>query len=235
MGMVLAKNKKMKIIAKIQIRENEKHHWMLKDNAIWEKCLDNLCQAEVIDYIFIWTDDKKIKELITSYNDVWIFDRPKDMIHYGNSLNTINDWHNIFENHIRKHLGNDYNDIAIIFHININLALITPDTWKKMYHKLMENDKANGIFPVVKVKPHLYMLNPMTGFVFPILEQPGLDRQKYPQLYRKLGSWIEHTKRLKIAGIYNVLWHEIPQREAIDIETKEDLEMAQYFAKRRHK
>lgn len=226
----------MKIIAKIQIRTNQKHHWKLGDKEIFERCIESLSKTRIIDYVYVWTNDeiiiKKYKTRDAS-NLLQVFERPLDMIHYGNSLTTVNDWHATFDGHIKSHLGMNYEHIAIIFHVNINLALITPNTYKAMYHQLMEDDKANGIFPVVKVKPHLYMQNHLTGYLFPIWEQQGLDRQKYPQLYRKLGSWVEHVKRPKIAGVNRILQHEVLPSEAIDIETKQDLEMANYFIERR--
>lgn len=217
-------------IAKIQIRStNKKHLWKISDKTVFEMCIDNLHKTGLIDYIFVWIDDYKTLPIADNDATIVCCDRPKDMLHYGNSLRIITEWHNAFNQNIIDYLGGKYRDIAIVFHININLALISPYTYQVMYNRLMEDDKANSIFPVVKIKPHLFMENPNTKFLFPIWSMPALDRQKYPQLYRRLGSWVEHVKRPKIAGGDRALWFQIPHTEAIDIENTTDLEMAKYF------
>jgi len=217
-------------IAKTSIRStNTKHLWKIGDKTVFEICVNNLLDTKLIDYIFIWIDDRATLPVLNN-NAVIYFDRPKDMIHYGNSLTTIPEWQEHFEGQIREFLGRqDYDDITINFHFNINLALISPATYQTMYFRLMEDPSANNIFPVAHVKPHLFIENPRTGYLFPVWHQVSLDRQKYPNLYRQIGSYISHLKRPVVAGLPNSLWHVIPQKEAIDIETKEDLEMTEYF------
>jgi len=226
-------------IAKIQIRStNKKHLWKIGNKTLFEICIDNLLKTELIDNIFMWVDDiDTLKDLVkkAGYLDsIHFIKRPRSMIHYGNSITTISDWHNNFTQEIINHLGDKINDIAIVFHININFALISSYTYQVLYNKLMEDDKANSIFPITQIKPHLFTINPQTNYLFPIWQMSGLDRQLYPPLYRRLGSSIEHVKREKIANNERILWHQVPLAESIDIETETDLEMAKYFISKKN-
>ncbi|MCP3955322.1 MAG: hypothetical protein GY697_24340, partial [Desulfobacterales bacterium] len=103
----------------------------------------------------------------------------------------------------------------------------------RMYVKLMEDELADVIYPVTEVEPHLYMENPATGYLFPIWDDPGLDRQKFPRLFRRVGVTISHRVRQKESPFQHRLHHEIDREEALDIHTEDDLFMAAAFLKRR--
>ncbi|MBW1804209.1 MAG: hypothetical protein JRJ85_26190, partial [Deltaproteobacteria bacterium] len=103
----------------------------------------------------------------------------------------------------------------------------------QMYIKLMEDELAEVIYPVVEVEPHLYMENPQTGYLFPVWDDPGLDRQKFPTLYRRVGITLRHQKRTKESPFNRRLHHEIPYEESLDLHSEDDIIVAEAFLRRR--
>ena len=55
----------------------------------------------------------------------------------------------------------------IVVGLNCNICLLKGETLRQMYIKLMEDELAEVIYPVVDVEPHLCMVNPERVIFFP--------------------------------------------------------------------
>lgn len=191
--------------------------------------LQNAIEAGFIEELFIFTDDEEAKEIATGLG-CNIINRPKEMIFYNGGFSNPSTWWPYVESKIQEALGS-IGDITVS--LNCNVCLLKGETMRQMYIRLMEDELASVIFPVVDVEPHLYMENPVTGYLFPIWEDPGLDRQKYPKLFRRVGVNIGHRKRSQICAHPKTLHHLIPFEESIDVHSLEDITLAEAFLSKR--
>ena len=194
-------------------------HWALK----------NATDAGFIDEIFVITEDQEIADTARQLN-CRVIERPREMLFYYGGFLEHTEWTK-YVNEKKKAILKAEPDISV--GLNCNICLLEGETLRQMYVKLMEDELASSIFPVVEVEPHLYMINSETGYLFPIWDDTGLDRQRFPKLYRRIGVAITHNKRL-VEIVYNRnLHHVISRKESIDIHSEDDLKIAEMFLKER--
>ena len=191
--------------------------------------LKHALDAGFMDEIFVFTEDQEIAQ-ITEQMGCKVIERPKEMIFYHGGFSNPNEWGRYFEAKIKGAMGGVGN---IIVGLNCNICLLKGETLRQMYVRLMEDELAQVIYPVVEVEPHLYMENTETGYLFPVWDDPGLDRQKFPKLYRRVGVTIRHKKRTEESPFQKRLHHVIPFEESLDLHSEDDILMAQAFLKRR--
>lgn len=191
--------------------------------------LKNALDAGFIDEIFVFTEDSEIAETTRALG-CRVVDRPKEMIFYNGGFSSPVEWDRFFEEQIAA-VTKARPDILV--GLNCNICLLKGETLRRMYIRLMEDELAGTIFPVVETEPHLYMENPQTGYLFPIWEDPGLDRQKFPKLFRRIGVSISHRQRIEASPLIRKLHHEVSFEEAIDIHSSEDIFLAEAFLNRR--
>ncbi len=191
--------------------------------------LKNAIDSGFMDEIFVFTEDNEIAE-VTESLACRVVKRPKEMLFYNGGFSMPSAWDEYFQTRIKKQVGST-GDITV--NLNCNICLLLGETLRQMYIRLMEDELAETIFPVVEVEPHIYMVNPVTHYLFPIWEDPGLDRQKFPKLYRRIGISINHKKRSGQASCTRRLHHVISYEESLDIHSQEDIDLAEYYLGKR--
>jgi CMP-N-acetylneuraminic acid synthetase len=191
--------------------------------------LKNAVDAGFIDEIFVITEDEEIADTAKSLS-CRVIERPREMLFYNAGFSKPSDWGAYIKKKRTEIIKGDP-DISV--GLNCNICLLQGETLRKMYIRLMENDVAGSIFPVVEVEPHLYMENPNTGYLFPVWDDPGIDRQQFPKLYRRIGIPIDHNQRIVNSVYWRQLYHTIPFEESIDIHGEQDLKIAELFLSER--
>lgn len=190
--------------------------------------LKEMKKCSFLDEICVWTESEEVGEVAREFG-CHILERPREMVHYGAGFFTIDEWRKCVSDQLLDRYGTAGN---IQVHLNCNHVLFRAETLEAMFDKLMEDENATVIYPMYKVDPHLYMVNPNTNYLFPVWDSPGMDRQKFPQLYRKVDIYIRHALRPKLPGDKE-LFHIIPWHEGRDIQGEEDLEFAGYMLSKR--
>ena len=191
--------------------------------------LKSALDAGFIDEIFVFTEDSELAD-VTRDLGCRLIDRPKEMIFYNGGFSNPMEWDKYFRNQMAAVLKAPP-DISV--GLNCNICLLKGESLRQMYINLMEDELAGVIFPVVEVEPHLYMENPQTGYLFPVWEDPGLDRQKFPKLYRKIGINISHNRRTANMAHHLSLHHEVSFEESLDVHSEEDLKLAEFYLTQR--
>jgi len=193
--------------------------------------LQNAIDAGFIDEIFVITEDEEIAAVARELS-CHVIERPREMLFYNGGFSKPSDW----GEYIRKNkiqITKSEPDISV--GLNCNICLLRGETLRQMYIRVMEDEVAGSIFPVIEVEPHLYMENQNTGYLFPVWDDPGIDRQQYPKLYRRIGIPIDHNKRIHEKVYWRSLYHVIGLEESIDIHTEQDLKIAELFMNERLK
>jgi CMP-N-acetylneuraminic acid synthetase len=191
--------------------------------------LKNALDAGFMDDIFVFTEDEQVARVTESLG-CKVVKRPREMLYYNGGFARPDEWGTYLKNEITEKMGAP---VDIRVSLNCNVCLLTGETLRRMYVKLMEDEVALHVWPVVEVEPHLYMENPNTGHLFPVWDAPGLDRQKFPKLYRRIGVAVYHEVRAQSSYCAKDLFHEISFEESLDIHSTEDLFIAEAFLKRR--
>jgi hypothetical protein len=107
--------------------------------------------------------------------------------------------------------------------------LLSANTLEKMYDRLLEDEQAHVIYPVYKVDPHLYLSRSLEEEFHPVWEYQGLDRQKYPQLFRKVNAFIHHPLRPRFKQPLKELHHIVPWYEGKPYLQGDTIEFAKYL------
>ncbi len=99
----------------------------------------------------------------------------------------------------------------IFLYLDPAFLLFSADNLENMFDLLMEDEQMHVIYPVYKVDPHIYLKKKSSEDFFPVWEYAGLDRQKYPQLFRKIGLYLFHAGRPRYKqpvkeGYYPIPW-----------------------------
>lgn len=190
--------------------------------------LKHALDAGFMDDVFVFTEDEEVAQVTESLG-CSVVERPKEMLYYNGGFSTPSEWGELLKCKIEEKIKAPAD---IIVGLNCNVCLIKGETLRRMYVKLMEDELAGAIYPVVEVEPHLYMENPVTRYLFPVWDDPGLDRQKFPKLFRKIGVPISHRPRIRKGHCARHLYHEIPFEESLDVHCEEDLFLAETFLSR---
>jgi len=207
-----------------------KNSFKIAGKPLMEWFLDEITQAECIDYTFVWTESEEIAEITTKYRNVHAIHRPKSMIHYASGFHSAAYWDQYVADRMKEIAGTS-GDLRI--HLNCNNVLLRADTIEAMYDKLLESAEYHLIQAYTPIDPHIFMIH--NGEPFPVWSKPGLDRQKHPQLYRKSSISIYHTKRAESMYINKELPHIIPRTEAFDFQNSDDIHFAEYMLNKRHR
>jgi CMP-N-acetylneuraminic acid synthetase len=190
--------------------------------------LKNALDSGVMDEIFVFTEDEEVAKITTALG-CSVVERPREMLYYNSGFSNPNEWIQFLDQQIIEKIGSAGD---VVVSLNCNICLLKGETLRRMYVRLMEDELAEVIFPVVEIEPHLYMENPMTGYLFPIWDDPGLDRQKFPKLFRRIGVSITHAKRASETILRRKLHHEIPYEESLDLHSETDLIIAEALMKK---
>lgn len=195
---------------------------------IWH-FLQEMRKAKFLDEIAVWSESEEVAEVVRECGCT-PFVRPREMVHYASGFASPAEWRECINSQLTEHFGNAGN---IQVHLNCNYLMLRAATLERMYDTLLEDPQANLIVPIYPVDPHLYIINEATRYLFPVWEYPGLDRQKYPQLYRKVGVSIRHVLRGAFGRPENELYHQIPRHEGVDVQNAEDIPFAEYLLAKR--
>jgi CMP-N-acetylneuraminic acid synthetase len=192
---------------------------------------DAIRDSGIVDRTYVFTEDPEIAAL-TERAGGTVIPRTKDQVFYNGGFSPAADWGRHVTDFIERDAGPRESRVDMA--LNCNFCLLTGGTLARMYYTLMEHEFATEIVGVTPVEPHLFMVNPATGTLFPVWHEPGLDRQKYPPLVRLVGGVaLYHRKREAESHMPKRLHHTLTAWEALDVQSAEDVEMAEYVLHRR--
>lgn len=225
----------MKVFAVISARGisgglPRKNLYPLLGRPMLDYALEALRESRVIDRTYVFTEDDEIARVTEAAGGV-VVPRTKDQLFYAGGFSPPSAWAEHIRSFIERDLGPPQSWVSV--NMNCNLCLVTGETIARMFFTLMEHDSATQIEGVTRVEPHLFTVNPSTGLLFPVWHDPGLDRQQYPPLVRTVGIGVLHHQRQSWGTHPKRLCHEMPPWEALDVQTEDDVEMAEYFLSRR--
>jgi len=192
--------------------------------------LTEMKKCTFLEGIAVWTESEEVAEVVRECGCVHL-ERPLEMVHYTSGFSNASEWSALVTEQLMEHFQTTGN---VQIHLNCNHTLLKASTLETMFDKLMEDPMAGMITPIYRIEPHIYMENPHTGSLFPVWESKGLDRQKYPQLFRLVGINIRHAPRCA-TGINRELFHEIPWSEGRDIQHEDDIEFAEFVLGKRYR
>lgn len=191
--------------------------------------LEEMRKCAFLDALCVWTESEEIARIADSLGCVPLH-RPKSMVHYGSSFHTPFAWDQYAGDRIYEALGY-FGEIQVS--LNCNYVLFTAESLERMYHLLMDDGVSNDIFPYYPVEPHLYMIHPAMPQAFPIWECPGVDRQNFPPLYRRIGIAITHVQRPQAKGQRRSLHHIVKPWEGWDVQSPDDVPFAEFMLEKR--
>lgn len=190
--------------------------------------LEEAKKAKFIDHTFIWTEDEELKQ-ITMDCGCMILPRSKDQVFYHGGFSNPNDWGPERTENIENFLDGKI-DIAV--HLNCNYCLITADILEGMYRTLMEDRNAKDIWPVAKFHGDLFQV--YNNMLFPVWHCQDLPRQGYPPLVlRGSGISITHEKRQREGVELRSAYYDVPAHYLLDVHDEEDVELAEYYLRKR--
>ena len=201
-------------------------------------------KSNVIDRLYVFTEDKEIAQITRDMG--WqVIPRPERMVEYNHPQFNSEEIQRHQNRHILMDLGATQSEIEQgllrykvkgIFHFNCNHCLISPETIRGMHDKLKNTAGATRICLGFKVDPHLFIINSETGAPFPVWHQQGLDRRDYPPLSRLYPdtNFFLIDRLMKLPKKRQIIY-EIGREEALDVHTSEDIELAEFYLRRRQK
>jgi len=230
----MAQQKSPRTVAVIHARGSgtsmfRKNVYPLLGVPLIEHFLLEMKRAECLDEICVWTEDAEISE-ITKRCGCIPLQRPRAMLHYQSGFSTRDEWDRNIEIQIVEKLGK-LPDLHVS--LNCNYVLFSAQSLDVMFNELLKKEGAHIIYPVCRAEPHLYMVNPNTNWLFPVWDHSGLDRQLFPQLFRRIGISIFYPARWKYKGPMNEAFHVVPVSEGWDVQCEEDVEYAEFALQKR--
>ncbi|MFA6013025.1 MAG: hypothetical protein WC799_23760 [Desulfobacteraceae bacterium] len=216
----------LKIDAHIHINGNDAELFGKKSEyeALLELYLSRIRGCSFVDDMYIWTGILDISEKISTPERVTIIPCSGDDTFTPFNSNPLDMMNKITSCPVPDMAKGD-----VILFAEPQYLLIRQMSYEAMYDQLMENEQAHTIYPVYKVDPHLYLKIPGEESLLPVWEYPGLDRQKYPQLYRKCGVYLFHTKRVRYKQPLKEMPYIVPWHEGRRYTNDDDLEFADYM------
>lgn len=204
--------------------ERSKNSHCRKHEDIIRHFLSRFRADQEIASFRVWTQCEKMKALSLSSGYQVFEDRLSPRV---GSLNKASpqQWDQ-FASDTLQTTGVSLGDIRIF--IDTRCLLLKPATIYKMCDLLLEDDQAHVIYPVTSVDPHLFMRYPKDNF-FPVWDYPGLDRQKFPQLYRKVEAFSYHPLRPTYKQPLRERHHLIPWYEGKTYADDELMEFAKHM------
>lgn len=224
----------MKVVAQLRVRGigstlKRKNAYPIIGVPMLERFLTEMKKAKFIDHIFVWTEDDELAD-ITRQCRCHVVPRSLEQVFEYSGFGNPQQWGEEVSKFIADTIGGE-TDIHVW--LNCNYCLFTAELLEEMFCKLLEDQVAETIVPVVKVDPHLFMENPKTGYLFPVWHHETLDRQEYPDLFRFAGISITHLRRYKGSAARRLLYHEVAPEYLLDVDSEEDVKLAEYYLMRR--
>lgn len=230
------KNTHKKVIAVMQARGRgstipKKNLYPLNGKPMLWHFLTEMKKADFIDAIGVWTECDQIAKMVQSCGCRPLF-RPKGMVHYGSGFYTPEQWHECIDGETEKYFGKGP---YIRVWLNCNYVLFRAESLTRMYTMFMEDKDADIVFPIYAIEPDLHMLNPRTGYLFPVLFGSEHLKREENQLYRRVGIHISLAGITPQSGPAKAIYLKIPWHEGKDIQEMEDVEFAEYVLEHREK
>ena len=124
-------------------------------------------------------------------------------------------------------------------HIQVGVAANEPlgrtESLDKLIEAFFEDEEADHGLCFYPVMPDIHIINPITNRPVPVLQLTGVDRQKCIPFYRS-GSFSIFGKASKVSHGHGKLAYVIVRPdEGVDVHTREDLELAEFYLKKRLK
>ena len=223
----------MKVIARLMARgigstlPRKNAYPILGRPMLW-RFLKEIKKAAFIDEIFVWTEDSELAD-ITNECDCSVIPREMDQVFYHGGFSDPDQWDEEINQYIIDQCGT-LGDIQIF--LNCNYCLMTADILEDMFDRLMESHDSFHIRPITKIDPSLFMVNPKTGYLFPIWVDHRLHQNEYPDLYRICGI-VMHFPERALNNANKVIYHEVAPEYLLDVDSVEDVRLAEYYLMRR--
>ncbi|NDY56112.1 hypothetical protein G3N56_05045 [Desulfovibrio sulfodismutans] len=192
--------------------------------------IDTMQRAGFIDHIYVWTEDQNLADIAEKAGAIHL-ERPRDMVHYYSGAWTIGQWQHLQDRQIKEHLDGEY-DYIVPF--NCNCIGLRPESLRAMYDALrLADEKYFRILPVCRIKSGLCMHTPTGGHLFPFWNDKDkpLGDTLLP-LYRLIGVGIVHRTKAN-TGDVATLYHEVPEYEGFDFQSRQDIPFAEYYMQSR--
>lgn len=215
----------MKVACFIPIKKHServkgKNFRLLNGKKLYEYIITNVLEASVFDDIFVDTDSEEIKDYISD-KEVSFIEREDWLV-----KNTANG-NDLLISHANKKEGYDY-----YFQLFATAPFLSPDTISECVEILMSTDEHDSIFTGLHKKDFYWLNNN------PVNYRPGLLPRS-----QDLDALVEET-----TGLYGIkkesldkyhcrigrkpYIYEVNYIEAVDINNEEDLEWAEWLAKK---
>lgn len=196
-------------------------------------------KSDIIDRLYVFTEDSEIAD-ITIEQGWQVIPRPQHMVEYAHSKFNIEEINRHQNQCILMDLGAPPEAVQLgqitpyvkgMFHFNCNHCLITETTIRGMHDKLHQSN-ASRICCASQVDPHLFILHGEDETPFPIWHEHGLDRRKYPPIYR-LYPDTNYILIDRLHESHRQIVYKIPREEVLDIHTIEDVKLAEFYLTQR--
>ncbi|HIJ05695.1 MAG: Cytidyltransferase, putative [Methanomicrobiales archaeon 53_19] len=223
-------HKDLKIIAIIPARGGSKgiprkNIKLLSDKPLIAYAIDTALKSQYIDNVFVSTDDEEIAEIARLYGPEVIF-RPHALAEDHVPLDPVI-YHALTAVESNKGIQYDY-----VVTIQPTSPLLQTTTLDKMIEKMIKGSYDTLIS--VKADNHLYWAKKEDRFT-PLYKERK-NRQYLDPIYRETGA-VLITKRAVISESTrigdNISLFELPEEEALDIDTYQDWTIAENLLKRR--
>jgi len=203
-----------------------KNMYPLNGTPVLEHALRTLKNASFIDKVYVWSESKEIQALTQRLGAVPI-DRPLSMVHYHSGFHSEQEFN---LNSLNQMKADNNGPFEVIINFNCNYVLFRTISLEKMFDKLMNDPTARSIIALAPVAPGLCLDNGRYG-LFPFMNDANIQREDYPNIYRKLG--ISMLKcGLQYAALQKQIYLPVSREEGIDLHDEEDTLILEYHLKK---
>lgn len=250
------------ILAFVRVRGEGNVRGEHTNRCLWPICGKSMLQwvmkaakdSKYIDKIAVITDSKEIKEVLEKIGGIVIIDlplwqvmsiprdftkgtfrrnKPRSLQSKEAPIYTTTVDYTFYYLNETEHYKPD-----LWIHIGANDPLITSKILDRLIEGFFKDEEASSINGVTPIMPSIYTINPITKRLFPVFALPSLDKQKFPPLYRKVGSLLlglaakrSHSYFPKAEGQEGYV--EILPEDNVDVHNEEDLFLAKCYMRRR--
>ncbi|BBO73746.1 hypothetical protein DSCW_11630 [Desulfosarcina widdelii] len=200
--------------------------------------LTELKKSGTVDYHYVFTEDDKIAD--TALETGWrVVPRPRYLISYNDKEFSLQKAWKIIAEHVASDLnldipkfnGNWGSAFRLLsdysFSMNCNNCMVRSKTYQGMFRTMKEN-KLPMVVPAARSYEQL-MLAHEEGYLFPVWNDPGLNRQYYPKTYKPLLNTFFQNPRLTVTGRPMRYYYEIEEIESMDVHTEFDIDFIEYY------
>ena len=251
--------RKYNILGWCQVRKAGSVHGEHPNRALWDICgkpciqwvLEAVKGCHYINKIAVVTDSKEIKELLYKIGGIIVVDRP-----LSSSLNMPRDYTEgmfkrtkprslLCRDHLSYtgtmeladfHLEEEEGYIAdILVNIGANEPMVTTKIFYRLIEKFFEDEEAGSVITVNRCHQYLYIINPTTGRIYPVMNLGGMDRQEWPAMFNEgAPSILGMPSRCDTQPLTGKRAHiEALPEEMLDMHNDDDLFLARVYMARR--